>query len=125
MACVHDLAEAVVGDITPYDGVSDEEKHRREESAMRDIRDEYLGGSDIGQELYDLWLEYDKGESEDARIMKQIDKFEMIVQAYEYELAQGKDLSQFFESTKKSFTTEPFTKWVDVLRKRHEEVLKQ
>lgn len=30
MALAHDLAEAVVGDITPHDGVSREEKHRRE-----------------------------------------------------------------------------------------------
>ncbi len=28
---VHDLAEAVVGDITPYDGVSKEEKRKLEE----------------------------------------------------------------------------------------------
>lgn len=28
---VHDLAEAKVGDITPYDGVSKEEKRRLEE----------------------------------------------------------------------------------------------
>lgn len=30
MALVHDLAEAIVGDITPECGVSDAEKHRRE-----------------------------------------------------------------------------------------------
>ena len=28
---VHDLAEAIVGDITPYDGVSKAEKRRLEE----------------------------------------------------------------------------------------------
>ena len=28
---VHDLAEAIVGDITPHDGVSKEEKRRLEE----------------------------------------------------------------------------------------------
>lgn len=30
MALVHDLAESIVGDITPDDGVSKEEKYRRE-----------------------------------------------------------------------------------------------
>ena len=30
MALVHDLAESLVGDITPHDGVSKEEKYRRE-----------------------------------------------------------------------------------------------
>lgn len=31
MAIVHDLAECVVGDITPFCGISTEEKHAREE----------------------------------------------------------------------------------------------
>lgn len=30
MALVHDLAESVVGDITPHQGVTKEEKYRRE-----------------------------------------------------------------------------------------------
>lgn len=31
MALVHDLAECIVGDITPHDDVSDTEKHKREQ----------------------------------------------------------------------------------------------
>ena len=31
---VHDLAEATVGDITPYDGVSKEDKRRLEEVSV-------------------------------------------------------------------------------------------
>lgn len=54
MAVVHDLAEAVVGDITPYDGVSKEVKRRREEETMRDIRDNILSGSAVGKKLSDL-----------------------------------------------------------------------
>ena len=30
MALVHDMAECIVGDLTPHDNVSKEEKHRRE-----------------------------------------------------------------------------------------------
>lgn len=37
MALVHDLAECIVGDITPHCGVSVEEKHRREDEAMAEI----------------------------------------------------------------------------------------
>lgn len=36
-ALVHDLAESIVGDITPYCGVSKEEKQRREMEAMHEI----------------------------------------------------------------------------------------
>lgn len=36
-ALVHDLAESIVGDITPMCGVSKEEKQRREMAAMHEI----------------------------------------------------------------------------------------
>ncbi|KAL2063203.1 hypothetical protein VTL71DRAFT_5007 [Oculimacula yallundae] len=35
MALVHDMAESLVGDITPFQGVSKEEKYQREFLAMR------------------------------------------------------------------------------------------
>jgi putative hydrolases of HD superfamily len=35
MAIVHDLAEALAGDITPLDGVTDEDKHARELRALQ------------------------------------------------------------------------------------------
>jgi 5'-deoxynucleotidase YfbR-like HD superfamily hydrolase len=31
LALVHDMAESLVGDITPYQGISKEEKHKKEE----------------------------------------------------------------------------------------------
>lgn len=37
LALVHDLAESIVGDITPLCGVPKEEKQRRELAAMREI----------------------------------------------------------------------------------------
>ena len=37
MALVHDLAECIVGDITPHCGVSKEDKHRMEDEAMEKI----------------------------------------------------------------------------------------
>lgn len=37
MALVHDLAECIVGDITPHCGVSAEDKHQREDKAMEEI----------------------------------------------------------------------------------------
>lgn len=118
MSLVHDLAEATVGDIAPSDGVSKEEKRRREMAAMVDIRDRVLCGSAVGQQLFDLWLEYDDGVSADARLMKDIDKFEMIVQADEYERAQGVDLEEFFRSTEGIFTSEIVQQLDKALRER-------
>lgn len=53
MALVHDLAESIVGDITPHCGVSVEEKHRREEEAMKNICS-LLG--DQGNGMLDIFL---------------------------------------------------------------------
>lgn len=37
MTLIHDLAECIVGDITPFCGIPPDEKHRMEDKAMEDI----------------------------------------------------------------------------------------
>uniref|UniRef100_A0A1X7UMP0 HD domain-containing protein n=1 Tax=Amphimedon queenslandica TaxID=400682 RepID=A0A1X7UMP0_AMPQE len=53
MSLVHDLAESIVGDLTPSCNVSKEEKHQREKDAMVKISE--LVPKEVGQELYSLW----------------------------------------------------------------------
>jgi putative hydrolases of HD superfamily len=96
MALVHDLAESIVGDITPYDGVTAEEKRRREEEAMRRL-DSLAGGAG----LLELWAEYDAAETAEARFVKELDKLETAMQAAEYVqggAASAADLREFRES---------------------------
>ena len=101
---MHDVAEAKVGDITPYDGVSKEEKRRLEEAAIREILGD-IGQAAIGDEMLRLWMAYEEGNSPTALVAKQLYKFEMIVQADEYEAAHpGKRLDSFFASTAGYFT---------------------
>jgi putative hydrolase of HD superfamily len=82
MALVHDLAEAVVGDITPHDGVAPEEKHRREREAIERMAKE-LG--DV--ELIGLWNEFEIRETDEAKLVRELDVIEMAFQAREYERA--------------------------------------
>ena len=96
MALVHDLAECLVGDITPSDGVSKEEKHSREKSAMRHITD-MVPCKEMRDEIMDLWEEYESGVSLEAQLVKDIDKFEMIAQAYQYERGNNNALNVFIE----------------------------
>ena len=110
LALIHDLAEAIVGDITPHDPVSKEEKAKMEADAMAKIRD-MLGDSLGGEEVEALWHEYEDQVTDEAKLLKDLDKLEMIMQAGEYERAQGKDLSQFFESTAGKFTTPVGQAW--------------
>lgn len=79
LAVAHDLAESLVGDITPYDGVGAEEKRRREEEAMRRL-DALAGGAG----LLALWAEYDAAATPEARFVKELDKLETALQADEY-----------------------------------------
>lgn len=55
--------------------------------------------------MLNLWLIYEEGTSIEADLARQLDKFEMIVQANEYELANpGKKLESFFSYTAESFS---------------------
>ncbi|XP_012071598.1 5'-deoxynucleotidase HDDC2 isoform X2 [Jatropha curcas] len=84
MAIVHDIAEAIVGDITPSDGVPKAEKSRQEQEAL-DHMCKLLGGGLRAQEICQLWMEYEENSSPEAKIVKDFDKVEMILQALEYE----------------------------------------
>jgi len=84
MAVTHDLCESIAGDITPHcDSGLIASKYDKEEEAMKKIRE--IVGDPLGLELFELWKEYEEQETVEALYCKDIDKFEMIVQGYEYE----------------------------------------
>ncbi|VDN16446.1 unnamed protein product [Dibothriocephalus latus] len=116
MAVVHDLAECIVGDLTPHCGVSVEEKHAREEAAMQSICEPLP--TDLRAELVDLLKEYDSQLTPEAVVCKDLDKFEMILQAFEYETEAGHPgwLEEFFKSTENVFKTPCVKEWVSALR---------
>jgi putative hydrolase of HD superfamily len=88
MALVHDMAEAIVGDITPDCGISQEEKMRLETEAMAEIRS-LLGDNPFGQEAEELWAEYAANSTKESRFVKDVDKTELILQLGEYESKYG------------------------------------
>lgn len=115
LALVHDLAEALVGDITPYDGVSAEEKHRREAEAMQELAD--LAGD---ASLVVLWREYDAAASPEARFVKELDKLETVLQAAEYERAGDATpgaLDEFWHSADARLTSPATRALLDALRR--------
>uniref|UniRef100_UPI00398F2DE7 5'-deoxynucleotidase HDDC2 n=1 Tax=Pristiophorus japonicus TaxID=55135 RepID=UPI00398F2DE7 len=103
LALVHDMAECIVGDIAPADNISKKEKHRREEEAMKHLTG--LLSDDVGKELLELWEEYENQSSVEAKYVKELDQFEMITQAFEYEEMEQKPgrLQEFYDSTKGKF----------------------
>lgn len=100
MALIHDMAEALVGDITPVDGVAKHEKSRREESTMDYFVGSLLGkvnGGITGKEIKDIWREYEDGETLDSKFVHDVDKIELILQMVEYERVHNHklDLGEF------------------------------
>ena len=84
MALTHDLCESIAGDVTPFcDAGAIASKHEKEKAAMNEIRK--VVGDPLGKELFDLWLEYEEQVTPVSLYCKDIDKFEMVMQAYEYE----------------------------------------
>lgn len=103
MALVHDLAEAIVGDITPPEssGISKADKHAMERRAMSSIADTLTNvSSEVASDIISLYNEYEAGATPTARLVKDFDKLDMIIQAYEYEVQQPSlTLQSFFDST--------------------------
>ncbi len=103
LALVHDLAESLVGDIVAERGKKDQkakvDKSYKEEEAMKIL----FNNAMISKRYLDLWWEYETQNSPEAKILKQLDKFEMVMQALEYEqekAAKPSDFDEFWENAK-------------------------
>ncbi|KAE8724832.1 Metal-dependent phosphohydrolase isoform 2 [Hibiscus syriacus] len=122
IAIVHDIAEAIVGDITPSCGVPKEEKRRREQAALTEMC-KILGGGMRAEEIQQLWEEYENNASLEANLVKDFDKVELILQALEYEMEHGKVLDEFFLSTQGKFQTEIGKSWAKEINSRRKSLL--
>jgi len=91
MAVCHDVAEVRVGDITPHDGISPEEKVRVETEAMLSLSQ----GFPRGEHMLELYREYEAGETPEARFLKLCDKLDMAFQSYVYQSRTENDLQNF------------------------------
>ena len=94
MALVHDFGEVYAGDITPRDGISPGEKHRRE---LDSINHRFASLPD-GERYVALWQEYDAGQTPEAGFVRQVDSLEMGLQAAVYANQGFDNMSEFFES---------------------------
>lgn len=110
MALVHDLAESIVGDITPADRIPALEKKTMEENAMKDIVSLIPEWNRLF--VMDLWKEYEDSVTPDAIIVKDLDIFDMILQAFEYEKMYKIDLGSFFQGLY-LFRTEIVQGWAE------------
>ena len=84
VALIHDLAEIETGDLTPTQKRLEGEAHGQvEESAMCNLLS--LLPCELAASFTELWHEYKKPASSEARLVHEVDKLEMLLQASEYE----------------------------------------
>jgi putative hydrolase of HD superfamily len=97
MILLHDLAESKIGDYTPNQ-ISKENKTKIENNAYDEIIN--MLPDTIKLQYGEIWEEYQKQESPESKIVYQIDKLEMVLQAkmYQKKGAPTEAVVSFFKS---------------------------
>jgi len=103
LALVHDLPEVTVGDITPHDGVSIEDKHRLERTAAHTI---------LSELMLAIWLEYDEHQTLESQFVHTMDKIDMAIQSTIY--AKEDDTQEFLNSAWQKIPSQWQWIWIDL-----------
>ncbi len=85
MAIVHDLAEAITGDIPVFDSQTSDAKAAKdaaEQTAMLTIT-KLLGNDTQAEAMLQLWEEYEKQACYESRFVRALDKLEVFIQHLE------------------------------------------
>ncbi len=102
MALIHDLPEAITGDLTPANKRADSEK--KENIAITQILNYFPKRQK--EKYLRIWKEYKDGKTREAKAVRQLEKLEMALQAKEYEKAKltKQSLKRFIESAEDAIT---------------------
>jgi len=100
MALIHDLPEAIIGDLTPPKKTK--ESKEKEDVAINQILN-LLPKKQREKYMMD-WNEYQEGKTKEAKAVRQLEKLEMALQAKEYEEAKStvQSLKRFIKSAEKA-----------------------
>ncbi|MBI3958472.1 MAG: HD domain-containing protein [Chloroflexi bacterium] len=93
LALIHDLAESLLTDLSKRstEALGAEAKHAAEERIIADLLADLPGGA----RYIDLWREYDAVSTPEARLVKDVDKLEMVIQSVRYAERGHRNLQEF------------------------------
>ncbi|RKP48476.1 HD domain-containing protein [Trinickia fusca] len=116
MVIVHDLVEAIAGDIPVFDVVNDSTmrilKRKREDDAMKQIFE--MLPEINGEEVERLWREFETSSSIEAKVAKALDKLEAQIQHNEAPLATWLDVERNLMHSLEAYTS--FDTFLDGIR---------
>lgn len=100
LCLIHDLAESIIGDITPKEK-SYKNKKTIEQEAMQKI------STDTNFPLlYELFMEYEEKQTKEAKLANDLDQIDMYMQSLAYEKKySNQDLEEFRTSAKTRLIT--------------------
>ena len=93
LALIHDMAESVLTDLPKRttEALGAEAKHEAEERIIASM----LAELPRGEDYVALWQEYDAAATPEARLVKDVDKLEMVLQSVRYTQAGHTNLQEF------------------------------
>lgn len=138
IALVHDIAEHETGDLvtraeSQAQEIAKEDKHQMESEAL-----ERISSKLNSEKILELWKEYERKESPEARFVKDMDMIDLCLTALKYEtngrydpeeendnFQEYDNLDEFFATTEPRIKTETGQQLFNEIRQRYEEAKKQ
>lgn len=120
MALIHDFEESVTGDYDRFAKklIPKENIERKKIEAIKEMLS--LLPSEIGKKYLELWKEYEEQQSEYAKLLYQIEKTELLIQAFEYQIegVDPKKLDPFWRIHFSEITEPELKKIVESLNEK-------
>jgi putative hydrolase of HD superfamily len=125
IALLHEIAEARITDI-PYPVFRYLDEDKKEAAEKQAVGDMLADFGPLADTYAALWAEFDEGATLEGRLVRAVDKLELLVQVYEYEKAGFRSFDHFWTNDwnqrwleKHSLTRELF----DALLEKRQKIL--
>jgi putative hydrolase of HD superfamily len=109
---IHDWSEALVGDLVVMGDEENVEELRRDKKQKEsDAMQSICQGQPLGEEILSLYKRYENNEDKNAKLAKQLDKFQAVLKAVQYETVYNKPgLAAEFVNYSKDYFEHPVLK---------------
>ena len=97
MALIHDLAESIIGDLTPEMKMRLGDLEERERRFFEDLVK--LMPRELAETYLDSWRRFSSGEDEVSRLVREVDKLERGLQAVRYLKKGYGEVKEIYDST--------------------------